>query len=78
MIVTVKLGNVSYKTIAIVLDQKYRETDQEYLDHINELVRQKVWEDFSNYERTQHQNTFENFKAPPIIMMYSRNRYSYN
>lgn len=77
MIVTVKLGNVNYKTIAIELPQKYIETDQDYLNIINELVRKKVWEEFSNYERVQHQNNFENFKAPPIVMMYSRNRDSY-
>ena len=77
MIVTVKLGNVNYKTISIELPQKYIETDQDYLNIINELVRKKVWEEFSNYERVQHQNNFENFKAPPIVMMYSRNRDSY-
>lgn len=77
MIVTVKLGNVNYKTIAIELPQKYIETDQDYLNIINELVRKKVWENFSNYERVQHQNNFENFQAPPIVMMYSRNRDSY-
>lgn len=74
MILTVKLGNVDYKTIAIELPQKYVETDQDYLTIVNELVRKKVWEEFSSYERVQHRNNFENFKAPPIVMMYSRNR----
>lgn len=76
MILTVKLGNLNYKTLAIDLNVKVGSNDQEYLDHINELVRKKVWEEFSNYERVQHQNNFENFKAPPIVMMYSRNRHN--
>ncbi len=75
MIVTVKLGNASYKTLAITLPQKFIDTDQEYLDTVNELIRKKVWEEFSNYEKIQHQNSFDNFKAPPIVMMYSRNRH---
>ena len=77
MILTVKLGNVDYKTIAIELPQKHVETDQDYLTIVNELARKKVWEEFSSYERAQHRNNFENFKAPPIVMMYSRNRHSY-
>lgn len=77
MIVTVKLGNLNYKTIVIELPAKYIDTDQDYLDIVNELIREKVWNEFTNYERVQHQNNFENFKAPPIVMMYSRNRENY-
>lgn len=78
MILTVKLGNVDYKTIAIELPQKYIETDQDYLTIVNELVRKKVWEEFSSYERVQYRNNFEDFKAPPIVMMYSRNRHNFS
>lgn len=78
MIVTVKLGNLNYKTIAIELPDKYIDTDQDYLDIVNELVCEKVWSELSNYERVQYQNKIENMKPLPIIMMYSRNKYSYN
>lgn len=77
MILTVKLGNVDYKTMAIDLDIKGDVDDQGYLDAINVLVRERIWKEFSNYDRVRYQNKIENMPPIPIVMMYSRNRHSY-
>lgn len=74
MIVTVKLSNLNYKTLAIDIGTKYIETDKEYLDHIMKLIRLELWEGFDIHERRKYRNDINNFVDFPIVMMYSRNR----
>ena len=74
MIVTVKLSNLNYKTLAIDIGTKYIETDKEYLDHIMKLIRLELWEGFDSHERRKYRNDINNFVDFPIVMMYSRNR----
>lgn len=78
MIVTVKLGNLDYRTFAIDLGNKYFDDDTDYLKHLNECIREHLWNnEFDLQDKQQYYNDYSKFIAPPIVMMYSRNHYHY-
>lgn len=77
MIVTVKLSNLNYQTFAIHLGNDLKGDDAAFLELVNEQIRFHIWNNvFTNYEKVQYGSKYENYQAPPIVMMYSRNRYS--
>lgn len=73
MIVTVKLGNLEYKTLAIELGLTQLKTDQELLDHINKLIRLELWESFTTEQYRRYSGDIRNLEFA-IVMMYSQNR----
>lgn len=79
MIVTVKLGNLEYHTFSLKLGDGPRGSDADFLEEVNELIRQHLWNNvFDLQDKRYYRSDYNAFPAPPIVMMYSRNRYSHD
>lgn len=76
MIVTVKLSNLNYQTFAIHLGSGLKGSDAEFLNLVNEQIRLHLWNNVFTLEDKRKYGDYDHFFAPPIVMMYSRNRYS--
>lgn len=79
MIVTVKLSSLNYQTFAIKLNDSYKDSDADFLNHVNNEIRYHIWNNvFDLEDKRNYRNNYDEYLAPPIVMMYSRNKYNHD